>query len=410
MTSEGDHEQVLEQPVGSIEWALDPGVIYLNHGSFGACPRPVLHQQARLRELMEREPVTFLERELQDRLDAARAEVARLVGADPGNLAFVPNATHGVNTVLRSLELAPGDEIVVTDHEYPACRYAADFVAGRSGARVVPARLPFPLTSADEVIDAVESAVSERTRFVLLDHVTSPTGLVLPVERLIDELQVRRGIDVMIDGAHALGMLGLQLDALSPSYYTANAHKWLCTPKGSAILYVRPDRQAGVRALSISHGAGAPLPPGRARFQAELDWTGTFDPTAVLSMPSAIACLEGLVDGGLDGLRRRNRRLVLEGRRILCEGLGVAKPAPEQMIGSLASVPIPLPENVEVERPEEDALRERLLERHGIEVFVQRWPSPRARVVRISAQAYNRLSDYRALLDALRAERNASWG
>jgi isopenicillin-N epimerase len=230
MTSEGDHEQVLEQPVGSIEWALDPGVIYLNHGSFGACPRPVLHQQARLRELMEREPVTFLERELQDRLDAARAEVARLVGADPGNLAFVPNATHGVNTVLRSLELAPGDEIVVTDHEYPACRYAADFVAGRSGARVVPARLPFPLTSADEVIDAVESAVSERTRFVLLDHVTSPTGLVLPVERLIDELQVRRGIDVMIDGAHALGMLGLQLDALSPSYYTANAHKWLCTP------------------------------------------------------------------------------------------------------------------------------------------------------------------------------------
>jgi isopenicillin-N epimerase len=227
---------------------------------------------------------------------------------------------------------------------------------------------------------------------------------VLPVERLVEELQQRRGVDVMIDGAHALGMLPLQLDALGPAYYTANGHKWLCTPKGSAILYVRPDRQAGVRPLSISHGAGAPLPPGRSRFQAELDWTGTFDPTAVLSMPRAIACLDELVEGRLAGLQRRNRELALEGRRILCDGLGVDPPAPEEMIGSLAAVPIPLPENEAVDLPEEDDLRERLLDRHAIEVFVQRWPSPRVRVVRISAQAYNRLDDYRALLEALRAE------
>lgn len=395
---------MLEERVGDPVWALDPGVIYLNHGSFGACPRPVLEAQTRLREMMEREPVTFLEREIQGRLDGARDRVARLVGADPESLVFVPNATHGVNTVLRSLELSPGDEIVVTDHEYPACRNAAEFAASRAGARVVPARVPFPIASEDEAIEPVLRAIGERTRLVLVDHVTSPTGLVLPVERLVQEVQDRRGIDLLVDGAHALGMLPLDLRALGAAYYTANGHKWLCTPKGSAILHVREDRLDAVRPLSISHGAGVEPAPGRSRFHAEFDWTGTFDPTGVLAMPEAIACLDGLVDGGIPALQRRNHRLVVEGRRILCEGLGIPEPVPASLLGSMAAIPLPSGEAGLPEQAEEDSLRERLLHRHGIEVFVQRWPSPPVRVVRISAQAYNRLDDYRALVQALLAE------
>ncbi len=388
-------------------WRLDPTIAFLNHGSFGACPRVVLEAQAAWRERMEAEPVAFLDRQLEGLLDAARAEVGAFVGADPEDLAFVPNATTGVDTVLRSLAFQPGDEILTTDHEYNAILNAARFVADRAGAAVVVAHLPFPLADPDDVVGAIEAAVTSRTRLAVVSHVTSPTALVLPIERIVRRLAAR-GIDTLVDGAHGPGMVPLRLDELGAAYYTGNGHKWLCGPKGSAFLHVRRDRQAGIRPLAISHGANDPR-TDRSRFRLEFDWTGTTDPSAWLSLPAAIRFVAGLRPGGWVGHMAANRALALAGRDVVTGALGIGPPAPDSMIGAMVAIPLP-GEPVELGP---DPLAARLFERHGIEVPIVAFPvpaarpsgvAPTARLVRISAQAYDRIEDYRRLAAALLAE------
>ncbi|MEC8652841.1 MAG: aminotransferase class V-fold PLP-dependent enzyme, partial [Planctomycetota bacterium] len=353
-------------------WDLDPEVVFLNHGSFGACPRVVMERQQELRARMEAQPLAFLYRDLEGLLDEARKPLARLIGCDADDLAFVPNATTGVNAVLRSLSFAPGDELLVTNHEYNACRNALDFVAQRSGAEVVVAEVPFPIDAPETVVERVLARVTERTRLFLIDHITSPTGVVNPVEALVTALR-DRGVDTLVDGAHAPGMLPLDLDALGAAYYTGNCHKWLCTPKGSALLHVRRDRQAAIRPLTISHGANSER-RDRSRFRLEFDFCGTDDYTPFLCVPAAMEFLEGLLPGGLVELQRHNHELALAGRRLLCEALGVAPPAPETMIGSLASVPLPWTDEP-LESPEAlDPIQVALWEQHRIEVPVMRWP------------------------------------
>jgi isopenicillin-N epimerase len=382
-------------------WPLDRDVVFVNHGSFGACPTAVLQHQAALRAEMEAEPVRFLSRDLDDRLDVARAALARFVGADPDDLAFVTNATSGVNAVLRSRVFAAGDELLITDHAYNACRNTLNFVAERSGARVVVATIPFPVASPDTVVDAVLARVTPRTRLLLLDHVTSPTGVILPVERLSAALR-GRGVDVLIDGAHAPGMLPLNLTALGATYYSGNCHKWLCAPKGSAFLWTRRDRQLDVRPLTISHGANA-VRPGRSRFRLEFDWTGTSDPTAWLTVPKAIEYLGGLLPGGWAALMARNRALALEARRLLCDVLKAPLPAPDEMIGSLASIRVP-DGPTEVGWRRVDPLQRRLFDAWSIEVPVMTWPAAPRRLLRISAQLYNRREHYERLAQALGKE------
>ena len=386
-------------------WPLDPAVAFLNHGSYGACPTEILRHQSALRAEMEAEPVRFLGRELEGRLDAARAALAAFVGADPDDLAFVANATGGVNAVLRSLRLEAGDELLTTDHAYAACRNTLDYVAERTGARVVVATVPFPVSTPQAVVDVVLAGVTPRTRLALVDHVTSPTGLVLPLERIVAALSAR-GVDTLVDGAHAPGMIPLDLDRLGAAYYSANCHKWLCTPKGSAFLWVRRDRQAGIHPLTISHGAKGER-AGRTRFRLEFDWTGTQDPTAWLTVPRALEYLPGLVEGGWPALMARNRALALEARRRLCAAVGTPPACPDEMIGSLASVLLPdnprTPTGWRVPEP----LQARLFDAHGIEVPVMRWPGPPRRLVRVSCQLYNRVEQYAALADALRKELSA---
>ncbi|MBN2497300.1 MAG: aminotransferase class V-fold PLP-dependent enzyme [Deltaproteobacteria bacterium] len=380
-------------------WMLDPEIVFLNHGSFGACPRVVLEQQQRWRERMEREPVRFFVRELEALVDAARTRLSHFVRADPADLVFVVNATHAVNAVLRSLDLKAGDELLVTDHEYNACRNAMDFAAARAGARVVVAGIPFPLREAGQVAEAVLARVTRHTRLALLDHVTSQTGLVLPVSELVAAL-AERGVDCLVDGAHALGMLELDLPAIGAAYYTANCHKWLCAPKSAALLWARRDRQPALRPLCISHGASSAR-RDRSRFQLEFDWEGTRDPSPALCVPAAIDFVESLLPGGFPALARRNRQLVLEARRLLCARMGTGSPCPDEMVGSLASLPLPDGSDAPpVSALYTDALQDRLLER-GIEVPVIPWPAPPRRLLRISAQAYNRLEDYVRLADAL---------
>jgi isopenicillin-N epimerase len=382
-------------------WPLDRSIAFLNHGSFGACPTAVLRHQAALRDELEAEPVRFLSRELDDRLDVARTALAAFLGADAADLAFVHNATGGVNAVLRSLELAPGDELLTTDHAYGACKNTLDYVAARARARVVVATLPFPVSSPDAIVETVLAGVTPRTRLALLDHVTSPTALILPVERLAPELS-RRGVDVLVDGAHAPGMIPLHLDTLGVTYYSGNCHKWLCAPKGTAFLWVRRDRQGVVHPLTISHGATA-VRPERSRFRLEFDWTGTSDPTGWLTVPKAIEYVGGLVPGGWPAVMARNRALALEARDLLCAAAGTAPPAPDAMLGSLASVRLPdgtAP--VAWRRP--DPLQQRLFEGWGIEVPVMTWPAAPRRLIRISAQLYNDRSQYERLAGALRKE------
>ncbi len=383
-------------------WTLDPEVTFLNHGSFGACPRPVLEAQAELRARLERQPVQFMARELEGRLDEARAALAAFVGAVPGDVAFVPNATSGVNAVLRSLVFAPGDELLTTDHAYNACKNALHFVAERSGAAVVVAKVPFPIDGPDAVVEAVLARVTPRTRLALLDHVTSPTGLVWPIAALVQAL-AERGVETLVDGAHAVAMLPLDVSAIGAAYYTGNCHKWLCAPKTAGFLHVRRDLQALVHPLAISHGARLQR-ADRSRFLLEFDWTGTVDPTAYLTVPVAIRVLGAFFPGGWPALRDHNRDLALAGRRLLCDALGVAEPAPVSMIGSLAAVPLPdgspePPASALYCDPLQDALREEA----GIEVPIVPWPAAPRRLIRISAAGYNTIADYERLAVALPA-------
>lgn len=395
------------EPDYAAWFALDPSVTYLNHGSYGACPRAILELQGELRRRLEAEPARFFSRSFEPLLDETRAVLAGFLGADPGGLVFVRNATEGVNAVLSSLQLDPGDELLTTDHAYGACKNALDHYAERWGARVTVATVPFPIQDPDQVVEAVLGAVRPRTRLALIDHVTSPTGLVFPIERLVAGL-AQRGVETLVDGAHAPGMLDLALDRLGAAYYTGNAHKWLCTPKGSAFLWARPDRRDRLRPPVVGWGARSPR-RDRSRLHLEFDWTGTHDPTAILCIPRALELLGGLLPGGWDALRARNRALVLEGRALLLEALDSPAPAPASMIGSLGAVLLPWTLGPSGESPDGifDPLGTYLFDQHAIEVPVFPRPGAGQRVLRVSAQLYNRRRDYEALaavLSGLRTE------
>ncbi|RZO60853.1 MAG: aminotransferase class V-fold PLP-dependent enzyme [Sandaracinaceae bacterium] len=382
-------------------WTLDPAITFLNHGSFGACPREVLDHQSELRARMEREPVHFFVHQLEPLWNAAREQAAAFVGARPEDLAFVRNATAGVNAVLRSLRFAPGDQLLCTDHGYNACRNVLAFVAERWGAEVVVAKLPFPLSDPSEVTRAIADAVTDRTRLALIDHVTSPTGLVLPIAEITEALS-ERGVRTLVDGAHAPGMLALDVEATGATWYTANFHKWTCAPKGAAMLWAHPDAQEGLHPAVISHGYNSGRP--RKRFLEEMDWTGTDDPTPALCVPKAIEVV-GAIGGGWDAIRERNRALVLHGRDILAEALDVAAPAPDAMIGSLAALPLPDGDGAPPSSAlYADPLQIALFERHRVEVPIPPWPHPPRRLVRISAHLHNEASDYGRLAAALQAE------
>jgi isopenicillin-N epimerase len=401
-------------------WALDPAITFLNHGSFGACPRPVLDAQRRWRDRMEAQPVQFLARDLPGLLAEARTTLGAFIGADPDDLAFVTNATGAINAVLRSLQFAPGDELLTDDHEYNATINVLRHVAERDGARVIVARIPFPVASEDDVVNAFAGAVTDRTRLVVVSHVTSPTALVFPVERLVAAF-VERGIETLVDGAHAPGMLPLDLDRMGAAWYAGNLHKWVCAPKGSGFLYARRDRQPGIRPNTISHGANAVLGVdgghgGPTRYRAEFDWQGTLDPTPWLAAGDAIRFVGGLVEGGWPAIMARNHDLALRARSAVAAALALDPDtqAPASMLGSMVALPLPstgpLAMAASGSSPlDTDPLQQMLLERFRIEVPIGPWPVPAAeppdplrRLVRISSALHNDTADAERLADAVR--------
>lgn len=383
------------------EWLLDPEIVQLNHGSFGATPKPVLEEQDRWRRRFEANPTGFIVDELEPAIDDARRRLAALLGAEPTDVVFITNATAGVNTVVRSFEFASGDQILTTDHVYNACRNVLNYAANQARAEVVVVQVPFPLTSPTEAVEPLLSAVTDRTRLALIDHVTSPTGLVLPIEQIIKPLE-RNGIRVLIDGAHGPGMVPIDLGRLGCSYYTGNCHKWLCSPKGSGFLWVRSDLADRLVPPVISHGWND-LRTDRPRLHLLFDYMGADDPTPHLAVPAAIDFISKLHPDGLHGLMERNRGLALEARSMLCDFLAIPSPAPDSMIGSLAAVPIP-------DSREDpilgivDSLTRTMRIKHRIEVPVFLWPSWPQRKLRISAMAYNSTGQYQTLIEALRDE------
>ena len=387
-------------------WSLDSDCVFLNHGSFGATPNEIREEQRRWQDLLENEPVRFYEDLAMDYMENSRKALAKMLECDAEDLALVENATTGVNTVLRSLEFNAGDEILVPDHAYQACRNAIDFVAQRWGVKVVTVNIPFPIEGQQTAFDIIMAGVTERTVLAMIDTVTSPTGLLMPFERLTKELEAK-GVAVLLDAAHGIGMVPLSLDKLGASYSTSNCHKWLCAPKGSAFLHVRNDLQHDIHPLTISHGMSFPL-GDTTRFRHEFDWTGTRDISAACSIPATIEYMENMVDGGWPAIMKHNHDLAMEGRRILCERLGLDEPCPEDMIACIATLELPEGGDAGIPLHEPDPLHKVLQDKYGIQVPVWSWESPKGRYIRISAQLYNHIDEYHYLAEALATELNHS--
>ena len=381
-------------------FGLSPEGLHLNHGSFGAASRTALTVQAEARSALESATMRFMVREWQGRLDAARVRVAGFLGGDPDDMVMIPNPTSGVASVANSLPWQPGDRVVVTDHGYRACLNAMLRLVETRGIEVVTVKIPLPVRSPSQVVDRLAGAIAAepRCRLALVDHITSPTGLVFDVAAIARRLeQTAPHVRLIADCAHSAGQVELDLRALGDagvSYAVAAMHKWTCSPKGSSILWARRDRRDELRPLITSHGETPGVGPAN-RFHARFDWSGTHDPTAYLATPAALDDLAARA-GGWPAIRARNHELVLAARDLLVErlGNGAAPIAPDDMHGSMAAIPIALPAGG---APAE--LQAQLLD-DGIELPIVTLPDL-GTFIRISAHVYNRLADYDRLSETL---------
>ena len=378
------------------EFLLDPDVVFLNHGSFGATPEPVFAEYLRWQRELERQPVEFLGRRGDGLLDEARAAMATYLGCGRDDLVFVPNATTGVNVVARSLALQPGDEVVATDHEYGACARTWEWYCARQGAHYVQARVGLPLTSPDEVVEAIFAAVTPRTRVIFLSHITSGTALRLPVAAVARRAR-EAGILMVVDGAHAVGQIDVDLAALDVDFYAGNFHKWLCAPKGSGFLYARPEHQAWLESPIVSwgwiEGSGHYRPDNQ--FVSRNQFQGTRDIAAFLSVPAAVAYQEAR---DWESVRERCHDLVCEARERIAALTGLPQivpvESPEGLPWFRQMAVMPLPAGTDGQR-----LKQRLYDEHRIEIPIT-WHDDNP-LIRISIQGYNTRDDVDALLTAL---------
>ena len=383
-------------------WNLKENTIFLNHGSFGACPTQVLNYQSKLRDELESDPVNFFD-VTSKQLWAESIEIfSNFINADKKGLIFVPNATSGVNTVLRSLDLKEDDEILVLDHTYQACWNTVDFVTERSGSKTVIVNLPFPIENSEQIIQTILSHTNERTKLALIDTVTSPTGIRLPFEEIVKQLQ-SKGIDVLLDAAHGPGIVPLDLENLQAAYVTGNAHKWLCTPKGAAFLHLREDKRNQIRPLSISHGASVEGNTDE-KIRLEFDWTGTQDITPWLCIPKSIEFISSLVEGEWSQIMKHNTDLAINARNLLLDALGTPKLCPDSMIVGLSAVVLPEANIPITSVLEPDPLHTLLYEKYNIQVPVFGWPHHNRRYLRTASYLYNSIEEYEYLVEVLKKE------
>lgn len=371
------------------EWLLDPTVAFLNHGSFGAVPRCVFDEQTRWRLRLEAEPIELLGRRVGELLDESRRAVGRWLGMDPADFGFVTNATEGINAVLRSIPLRPTDELLTTTHVYHAVRQAMKHAARQVGAGYREIEIPLPVQSPGEIAERVLGGITSTTKLLIVDHVSSPTAIVFPAEQIAAECE-RRGVDLLIDGAHGPGMLPLDVPRMGAAYYAGNLHKWACAPKGCGFLWVRPDRQAEIHPLVVSHYLGE-------GFAREFGWQGTRDVSGWLAIPRA---LQFMSDLGWQRVLAHNHAMAAWVQQMLTDAWSVEpiSPIDGSMLGSMATVRLPAPLEL---MPEEQVpvIQQRLYDQYRIEAPLMRWAS--RTFARPCAQVYNVQSEYEQLRAAV---------
>jgi isopenicillin-N epimerase len=374
---------------------LRPDVIFLNHGSFGACPRPVFEAYQAWQLELERQPVEFLGRRFADLMRQVRESLGAFVGAEPDEVVCVPNATTGLNRVARSLPLREGDEVLATNHEYGALDRTWRFICGKRGARYIRQPVPLPIESADQIVEAIWGGATPRTRVLFVSHITSPTAMLFPVGKLVEQAK-EAGILTIVDGAHAPGQIPLDLRALGADFYAGNCHKWMCAPKGSAFLYARREAQRLVEPLVVSWGWESERPSG-SRFIDEQEWQGTRDIAAYLSVPAAI---QFMAEHDWPRAQRDCHELVRYARERVGELTGCPPITPDspEWFAQMAALPIP-PCDL-------DALKRQLYDEFRIEIPAVEWNG--RHFLRISIQVYNTQADVEALVDALRRDRTFS--
>ena len=369
---------------------IEDDVAYLNHGGYGATPQVVLAAADAWRLRMERQPVRFMKSELPAALRAAAARLGRFLGANGEDLVFVDNATTAINAIVRSLDIGPGDILATTDHGYAAVRRTLDYVASRTGARVVEIPLPFPAVGADATLDALTRGWPGKVKLFVVDHLASPTALVLPVERMAAFARAK-GARVLIDGAHAPGQLALDLPRLGGDWYVGNCHKWLFAPKGCGFLWARREARAGLHPAVISHGYGE-------GFHAEFDWTGTRDHSPWLAVTAALDFVEAL---DVDRMRAWQRELRRRAGDLLQQAWGVPAGGPDDMLAAMTT--LRLPDRHQPAGPADKRAAERvhdlLWANHRVEAPIM--PFAGRLWLRVSVQIYNHLDEYRALAAAL---------
>ncbi len=370
------------------DFLLRPDVVFLNHGSFGACPRPVFQAYQDWQLTLERQPVEFLDRRFGDLMAEARQALGRFVGASADNLVYVANATTALNIVARSLPLEPGDEVLSSDHEYGALDRTWRFICAKRGARYVRRPLPVPLHSAEQAVEAIWSGVTDRTRVLFISHITSPTAIILPIADLIHKAR-EAGIITVIDGAHAPGQVPLALEALGADFYAGNAHKWMLAPKGAAFLYARREVQHLVEPLVVSWGWESER-PGPSRLVDYCEWMGTRDIAAFLAVPAAIRFME---EHNWPQVRQACHRLLRYARQTISELTGLSPVTPDDSAWYAQMAAFPLPSC------DAEWLKRTLYDVYGVEVPITFWNSQP--FVRVSIQGYNSRSDVDALVAAL---------
>jgi isopenicillin-N epimerase len=373
------------------QFLLDPTIIFLNHGSFGACPKPVFQQYQSWQRKLEEQPVLFLGRKYHDLIRQVIQPLAEFLGTSPSNLVFVPNATYGVNLVARSVILQPGDEILSSDQEYGACDYTWEFICSNHGARYIRQPLPFPAVSEDEIVELFWQGVTNRTKLIFLSHITSPTALRFPVEAICQRAR-EHGILTLIDGAHAPGQILLNLDQIGADFYTGNCHKWLLSPKGAGFLYAAPPVQDLIEPLVVSWGYQTdPAKSLGSRFLDLLTWAGTHDPAAYLSVPDAIQFQQ---EHHWQQVQQDCHDLIKEYLPKFSDLTGYpVLYQHENQYQQMACIEIPRMLNLEL-------FKIQLYDQFHIEIPVIPWNQ--RHFLRISMQAYNQASDLDALLQALK--------
>ena len=369
------------------QFMLDPNVTFLNHGSFGACVKPVYENLLEWQTKMEQEPVKFFDDILFNALKASRRALGNYVGCSPDDLVYFPNPTTAINAVARSLKLKPGEEVLSTNHIYGALNRSWKYICAEKKARFIKVDIPFPIQSKEEFLDCFFNAVTDNTKVIFLSHITSMTAIKFPVEEVI-KFAKRKKILTIIDGAHVPGHIPLNIKKLNPDIYTGACHKWMCTPKGISFLYVKRDLQESIHPLVVSWGWESEN-PSPSKFLDWHEWQGTRDMSAFLTIPTAIKFLN---EHNWQEVSRKCQKLVVQTRNQFLDLLNISPPCPNSWLGQMASIPLPV--------EDADVFKKKLLNSYKIQVPVFQWEGNA--YLRYSIQAYNSKSDLEKLLSAVK--------